>query len=232
MGAVRAAAPGKRVITGFGRPTVKVWRGGACERTIQAHRLGPRWRWPGGRACQRRRRTAMLWTPDGALERTFEVGAACLRRGAARRHARGRSAHRQGPAVPRRRTRPHQGHRPGARGGGDARRPAHHQRLGGRVSRWSVATKSRASTCKVHPMLRGGGDARRPANPQRSATRPSACGSSTAPSRTPSSCTPHVNAVALPDNQHALSGSTDRPSSSSTPTTAPSCAPSCTTHAR
>ena len=43
----------------------------------------------------------------------------------------------------------------------------------------------------------------------------------------------HTNAVsavvALPDNQHALSGSGDRPSSSSTSTTAPSCAPSRTT---
>ena len=50
----------------------------------------------------------------------------------------------------------------------------------------------------------------------------------TAPSRTPSSCTPHVRAlVALPDNQHALSGSARQlPSSSSTSTTAPSCAPS------
>ena len=81
--------------------------------------------------------TAKLWTLDGALERTFEVGnLRVVRRGAARRRALcGRPWHgeRRGPAVPRRRdARPHlQGaHRRGARGGGDARRPAHHQRLG------------------------------------------------------------------------------------------------------
>ena len=38
------------------------------------------------------------------------------------------------------------------RGGGDARRPAHHQRLDadGRVKVWSVATKSLVSTCAGH----------------------------------------------------------------------------------
>ena len=82
------------------------------------------------------------------------------------------------------------------------------------VKVWSVATKSLVSTCAGHT-----GDVRAVAampDGQRilsgSATRPSACGSSTAPSRTPSSCTPATGdaLVALPDNQHALSGSRDK----------------------
>ena len=57
---------------------IKVWLDGACERTIQAHTLGinavaviPR----GARFVSvSDDGTAKLWTLDGALERTFEVG--------------------------------------------------------------------------------------------------------------------------------------------------------------
>ena len=62
---------------------------------------------------------------------------------------------RRGPAVPRRRTLVHtfKGHTSDVmRGGGDARRPAHHQRLGrsALVKVWSVASKSLVSTCVGH----------------------------------------------------------------------------------
>ena len=61
--------------------TVKVWLNGACERTIEAHTDDVRGVavLPGGARfvsvsmdC-----TAKLWTFDGALERTFEVGSPC-----------------------------------------------------------------------------------------------------------------------------------------------------------
>ena len=74
-----AAAPDGRIITGSYDNTVKVWRDGACERTIQAHTNG-RSRavavLPGGArfVSGSDDRTAKLWTLDGALERTFEVG--------------------------------------------------------------------------------------------------------------------------------------------------------------
>ena len=100
----------------------------------------------------------------------------------------------RGPAVPRRRdARPHlQGAHQAVYGGGDARRPAHHQRLDGQaVKVWSVASKSLVSTCRGTPTkLRADGDARRPAHPllrRRRSPR-------VAPQhpRTPSSCTPPV----------------------------------------
>ena len=163
-----------------------------------------------------------------------------MRRRAARRRALcGRRRVRR-QAVPHRRdARPHlQGaHRPRVRGGGDARRPAHHQRLArdGRVKVWSVASKSLVGDCIGHNsgVTRGGGDARRQAHPQRLGRQD--CirrwlldGTQTDTFRLH---TASVRAlVALPDNQHALSGSNDTPSSSSTPTTAPSCAPSSTTY--
>ena len=72
-----AAVPDGRVITGSYDRTVKVWRDGACERTIHVHTdfvhavavLPGGARFVSGSAdC-----TAKLWTLDGARERTFEV---------------------------------------------------------------------------------------------------------------------------------------------------------------
>jgi WD40 repeat protein len=87
-----AAAPDGRVITGFDK-TIKVWRDGACERTIEAHGVNaPRWFvsavavLPGGArfvSCSHdgeAHGTAKLFTFGGELERTFEVhgGVTCV----------------------------------------------------------------------------------------------------------------------------------------------------------
>ena len=72
--------PDGRVITGAYDSKIRVWRDGACERTINAHTDQTVWAMavlPGGArivTCSPDR-TAKLWTLDGALERTFEVGA-------------------------------------------------------------------------------------------------------------------------------------------------------------
>ena len=73
-----AVAPDGRIITGSYDNTVKVWRDGACERTIQVHTSkvnavavlqgGARLFVSGSFDP-----TAKLWTLDGALERSFEV---------------------------------------------------------------------------------------------------------------------------------------------------------------
>ena len=76
-----AATPDGRVITGSSGE-VKVWRDGACERTITAHTraiwavavLPGSARFVSGSSDT----TAKLWTLDGALERTFEVGSCVL----------------------------------------------------------------------------------------------------------------------------------------------------------
>ena len=73
-----ATAPDGRVITGSVDKTVKVWRGGACERTIEAHSstVNGVAVLPGGArfVSVSHDETAKLWTFEGALERTFEVG--------------------------------------------------------------------------------------------------------------------------------------------------------------
>ena len=74
-----AAAPDGRVITASNDSTVKVWRDGQCERTIQAHHTELRAVavLPGEGHRQRLARLHReLWTLDGDLERTFEVGGA------------------------------------------------------------------------------------------------------------------------------------------------------------
>ena len=76
-----AATPDGRVITGSSGE-VKVWRDGACERTITAHTraiwavavLPGSARFVSGSSDT----TAKLWTLDGALERTFQVGSTVL----------------------------------------------------------------------------------------------------------------------------------------------------------
>ena len=77
--------------------------------------------------------TAKLWTLDGALERTFAVGSrvlcvAALPDGVHFVVGLGKEVrlyHVDGTLV-----HTFKGHTGGVRGGGDARRPAHHQRLG------------------------------------------------------------------------------------------------------
>ena len=76
---------------------------------------------------------------------------------------------------------------------------------------WSVATKSPVSTCEGHTDLGlgGGGDARRPAHPQRRARHTVRVWLLDGTlENTFKLHTGGVDAlVALPDNQHALSGS-------------------------
>ena len=80
-----AAAPDGRVITGSSGE-VKVWRDGACERTIQAHTgfdggVKALAVLPGGARFVTGSfddKTVKLWTLDGALERTFEIGTVVL----------------------------------------------------------------------------------------------------------------------------------------------------------
>ena len=73
-----AAAPDGRVITGSGDYTIKVWLNGACERTFEGHdfMIMAVAVLPGGArfVSVSDDKTAKLWTFDGALERTFEVG--------------------------------------------------------------------------------------------------------------------------------------------------------------
>ena len=72
-----AALPDGRVITSSFDKTLKLWRDGACVRTINAH-TGLIWSvkaLPDGRFLTGSvDRTAKLWQPDGTLERTFEIG--------------------------------------------------------------------------------------------------------------------------------------------------------------
>ena len=71
-----AAAPDGRIITGSRDQTVKVWRDGACERTIHAHSAVVRAvaALPDGRRFLSGSNdgTAKLWSFDGERERTFE----------------------------------------------------------------------------------------------------------------------------------------------------------------
>ena len=72
-----AVAPDGRIFTGSFDKTFKVWRDGACERTIEAHTdnvwamvaLPSGGHFVSGSADG----TAKLWTLDGALERTFQM---------------------------------------------------------------------------------------------------------------------------------------------------------------
>ena len=147
-----ATAPDGRVITGSARQH----RHGVARRRVRAHHPGAHRRDHGGggaagRSALRQRlddKTAKLWTLDGALERTFAVGSyvlcvAALPDGV---HFVVGLCSNEVRAVPRRRdARPHlQGaHGHGVRGGGDARRPAHHQRLVRQgVKVWSVASRA------------------------------------------------------------------------------------------
>jgi WD40 repeat protein len=72
-----AAAPDGRIITSSADCTVKVWRDGACERTIQAHTMDVNCVavLPGGArfVSGADDGTAKLWTLDGALDRTFAM---------------------------------------------------------------------------------------------------------------------------------------------------------------
>ena len=206
-----AAARDGRIITGFD-VTVGVWRDGACERTIQAHRTNA------GALGGNARRSALvsashdhtvkrLWTLDGALERTFTVGTPVLRVAAMPDDVHfvvglGRGTnegdlglyHVDGTLVY-----TFAGH-PGAVHAVAVTPDGQHIISGSydkTVKVWSVATKSLVSTCVGHTecilavaampdnqrILNGG------SNPTVHPTTPSACGASTAPSRISSSCT-------------------------------------------
>jgi len=83
-----AVAPDGRIVTGSDDCTIKVWHDGVCERSIQAHADNSDHRAPptvSGTAvlpCGTRfvstsgDDTTKLWTLDGALERTFEMDSA------------------------------------------------------------------------------------------------------------------------------------------------------------
>ena len=142
---------------------VKVWRDGVCERTIQAHTDDVEGvaMLPGGArfVSVADDGTAKLWTLDGALERTFEISNDYVmeHRGAARRRAlcgRLNTTARSGCTTSTARSStPSRGTWPTTcdGGGGDVRRPAHHQRsLDKPRQGWSVATKSLVSTCAGH----------------------------------------------------------------------------------
>ena len=79
-----AAVPDGRIVTSSDDKTVKVWRDGACECTTRAQGYAVAVL-PGGArfVSVSDDNTAKLWTLDGALERTFEVGNDVERRGAA-----------------------------------------------------------------------------------------------------------------------------------------------------
>ena len=99
-----------------------------------------------------------------------------------------------------------------------------------RVSVWSVANKSHVSTCDGHDdtvwAVAAMPDSQRLLSASR--TRASACGSSTAPSRTRSSCTaaPCTPCWRCPTTGARSPAGWTLPSRSSTSTTAPSCAAS------
>ena len=212
------------------RQTVKLWRDGACERTIQAHAnlLNGRWQvLPGGARfvsgsndC-----TAKLWTLDGAsLERTevhnagvaaalpdgvhFMVGTADDGEDVARSScttSTGRSST------------PSRGTSMGSRW---RVTPDGQHIISGSAtssSRWSVATKSRSHLRRAHrsTSTRWRRCPTASASSAAATTIPSACGSSTAPTRTPSG--EHAGGApvwgargAACDNQHALSGAADK----------------------
>jgi WD40 repeat protein len=71
-----AAAPDGRVITGSEDGTAKVWRDGAWECTIfvNTEDVTSLAVLPGARCVSVGEEAVKLWTLDGALERTFEVG--------------------------------------------------------------------------------------------------------------------------------------------------------------
>ena len=133
-------------------------RQGVARRRVRAHHRGAhRHRQSGGGAAGRRAlrqrlddRTVKLWTLDGALERTFEVGsevrcAAALPDGVhfvvglAPNRGEVRLYHVDGTLV-----HTFKGHTKRCRGGGDARRPAHHQRLARHASSRCGASPARA----------------------------------------------------------------------------------------
>jgi hypothetical protein len=75
-----AAAPDGRVVTCSKDGTIKLWRDGACKRTIQAHtsKLNTVALLPGGArmvSVSTDDRKARLWTLDGALARRFKANA-------------------------------------------------------------------------------------------------------------------------------------------------------------
>ena len=70
-------APDGRIIAGSRKGSIKVWRDGVCERTIEAHRRNALVAaLPGGAlfvSGSSHDNTTKLWTLDGVLERTFEA---------------------------------------------------------------------------------------------------------------------------------------------------------------
>ena len=156
-----------------------MWRDGACERTIHAHTayVMAVAVLPGGArfVSGSHDRTAKVWTLDGALERTIEVGwvlcVAALPDGVhfvvGLGNCEVRLYHVDGTLV-----HTFKGHtRPVI---AVAVTPDGQHIISGSsdnlVKVWSVANKSLVGTCAGHTnSFRGGGDARRPAHPQRRA---------------------------------------------------------------
>ena len=219
-----ASAPDGRVITGSIGRIIRIWRDGACERTIVHKARKCAWRCcPAKQHLRQRRAThrVKLWTLDDALERIspFAVSwvlasrrcpTACTLRSASRT-ATVRLYHVDGTLV-----HTFKAHADTVRA--LAVTPDGQHIISGSkdklVKVWSVATKSLVSDlrrARNRRRSRGGGDARRPAHPQRLG-RPHHRG--VAPQQHPQSTFYAHHAaveavVALPDNQHALSGSQD-----------------------
>ena len=204
----------------LGRQTVKVWRGDQLVRTIEAHTDWAAAVLPGGArfVSGSEDGTAKLFTFGGELERTSRW-AGCLRAAlpdgvhfvvGLTTRIEVRLYRVDGTLVRLRRP-------PSAvRGGGDARRPVHHQRLDGQ-DRQGVERRQQEprDTCVGTPTKSTLTATPTASAPQRLGDKKSACGSSTAPTRTPSSCTPAGAAAALPGQPARALRSTTRPSSSS-----------------
>ena len=189
-----AAAPDGSVITGSSDGTVKVWRDGACERTIKA-RTRSRQR-GGGAAWRSTLRQRLSSTAPRSCGRSTATSSAPSRSAARTASPRcqtralcGRRPTSERPAVPRRRrSSTPSGH--GAATCAVAVTPDGQHIIGGGscdsgVKVWSVASKSLVSTCAGHTAATRWRRCPTASASSAAATRPSACGSSTAPSRTP-----------------------------------------------